>query len=135
MMQGRRGFLKALAMAPAVLPVASKAAAHKMGLHSVTSASADDFCSGYAEPIGSDGDWARRALKEMMSERAVRERNEQAKRMATVLDADLAAHCSMSPSVAYGIQVKRNYKRMTEDQKRWYLLEIENSVKQTMGIG
>ena len=88
------------------------------------------FSEGPCNTVADDGEWARNALKEMFSSEAVKDRKHRAKRMAMTLDPDLAANHSMSPVAAYSIQIERNYKRITEEQKSWYSREIEEHAKQ-----
>ncbi len=132
----RRSFLQALLVAPAAVPVAAKQAAAKMGLVAVTDVAASQFIGGdsVCGPDRGNDDWAKRALKELMSKDKTQERWDQTIHQARVLDADLASLKSMSPSVAYGIQRERTYHRLTDNERRWLQRCIREQAERQMGL-
>ena len=136
MVIGRRGFFGFMGGAGVAAPSLAKEAASKMGLQAGGSGSmaakiaalqseSENF-SAPNSPMSPEG-WLRHELKGMWGHEAVTERFEEACNQARHLDSDLASMRSLSPSVAYGIQVDRCYRRLTQRRKSYLEIAIENA--------
>lgn len=126
--KARRGFLKLLPAAPFGVAVAAKEAAASMGLSGPIGANiggsmAYAGASMYGNPVSDGGNWIVDAWKDFNSKQRVESDWMQAKQMARVLDADIAAMRSISPARAYQMQVERCFKIM-RDRDAGYLKRL-----------
>ena len=139
-MSSRRGFLKLIGAAPIALPVAAKEAAVSMGLSGPLGAGAGMANTiGYATSIGgpmpcdpaSEGDYLRSRLAEIMSPQNLSRFRQEAKHEARMLDADIAAMRSISPSAAFSMQIERAVQKRIEQERSW----IDQSIAKLRSIG
>lgn len=129
----RRRFLGAAVAAP----VAAKEAAQKMGLESLASmppgaganAGIDSAFINAPPGLANDVDWAKRGLATLDSPREVAHRALMAKHQARILDADLAAMRSISPSAAYTLQRQRVEHWLRESRRSDFIEAIAESGK------
>lgn len=109
-MSTRRKFLALVGAAPAVAKEAASAAMGLSGpigqISAMVGANAATP-SGYPISTNDSGSWIQKALDRLNSDKGRAEIARDAKGMARILDPDLAALRSMSPSVAYRIQRSR----------------------------
>lgn len=117
-MSTRRGFLRLIGAAPVALPVAAKEAAVSMGLSGPIGAASAAHPGG-SPGAAADKSWVMRRLAEMYSPEKQAEFRMQARHNARVLDADIAAMRSISPSTAFTIQVEREMSRILKTETTW----------------
>lgn len=116
-------------------PVAAKEAAKKMSLESVMSPAkegTDLVINSATPPMGiaeAEIDWARRGLATLDSPREEAQRSLMAKHQARILDADLAALRSMSPSAAYTLQRQRTAHWLRESRRADYVEALAQAGK------
>lgn len=129
-----------MAFLPAALaaaPVAAKEAARKMGLEGAIGSMgigggglAPSGCS----PIPDGGSWVKRMIARFYSPQAKRERFYQAEWDARRLDSDLASMRSISPAVAYRIQLARSEKRIEGRNYVSLQEQLQEEVKAGVGL-
>ncbi len=133
--KARRGFLKLMPAAPLAATVAAKQAAAAMGLSGPLNAAAFAMgpntigMAGYGNPVPSDTPWFLDAMKRFMSPETIENHRTNAKGMARVLDADIAAMRSISPSQAYAMQVERCFDQIRKQEKSYLDREMESWTK------
>lgn len=121
-MSTRRGFLRLIGAAPVAAPVALKEAAVSMGLSGpigMGAAALGGIPANGGYPIGPDKGWLMKQLTELYSPQKQDEFHQQARHMARVLDADIAALRSISPARAYQMQIERAVAQLTANEKSW----------------
>lgn len=131
--KARRGFLKLMPSAPLAATVAAKQAAAAMGLSGPLNAASFGGLSagmaGYGNPVPIDTPWFIEAMKNFTSPETIEQHRINAKSQARVLDADIAAMRSISPSQAYAMQVERCFKEFRKREKSHIDREMERWTK------
>jgi len=136
----RRGMLRLIGMAPVAAPVAAKQAAVSMGLRGLGSAAAAGAVEyagtgRYDSPVPcpptpmEHAQFLKERLAEMLSPESIARYRQEAKGQARMLDTDIAAMRSISPSAAYEMQLERLVQARIKQERQW----IEQSM-QKMGI-
>lgn len=137
--KARRGFLKLIPGAPVGVAVAAKEVAASMGLSGPINPVAGylggniGYAKAQAIPGSSTVPWFVDAFKQFMSAETIENHRNSAKGMARVLDADIAAMRSISPSQAYQMQVERCYERLRKQEKSYIDKEMERWTKDNPG--
>lgn len=137
--KGRRGFLALLPAAPFGAAAAAKEAAASMGLVGPIGASSSmaGLVGGGALqsciPSASNEHWIVEALRSFNSPERIKNDMEFAKSAARVLDPDIAALRSVSPSQAYQMQVQRVFKARREHEKNCLKREFDEWAKHNPG--
>lgn len=120
-MLSRRRALKALAVAPAAVPVVAKEAAVKMGLGDAAMLGLSG--ASYGIPNNVTGIDEVSALRDQLKSLVGGETRSNAIRQARYglsrMDGDLAALRSVSPSWVVGIQAERNADRNLSMERKW----------------
>lgn len=137
----RRKILSLFAAAPAALPVAIKEIAEKAGIGSAASmapvsahgAIVADYAVG-AGPAGEGWDgnirWLKHRLSVVDTEHQRYHRRRRAEELAHRLNPNLASLRSVSPAVAYRIEVERRVKAMKEEDRQSANLELFEALRQ-----
>lgn len=123
--KSKRSFLALLPSAPFGAAAAAKEAAASMGLSGPLNAAA--MLNGmpisggeYAGPCNSSGTpWFVNAAAQFMNPETIKVHRQNAMHQARVLDADIAAMRSISPSRAYLMQVDRCFERLRASEKSY----------------
>lgn len=130
----RRKFMTFLPVAPvAAMAAAKEAIAARMGLMGPIGYRAS---SHYADVVGippcsNNEPWFEYTLKNFFTNEEIERRRRHAQSLSRVLDPDLAAHRSLSPAVAYGIQIERCIKRIEVVERR----DAEKARREALGRG
>jgi len=127
-MSTRRKFLTLVGAAPAVAKEAASAAMGLSGPIGPISAMVGSNAaapSGYPISSGDGGSWVKKALERLDSEKGRKEIRQDAKNIARILDPDIAAMRSLSPSVAYRIQIGRVESKLLADRRAYLLDELK----------
>lgn len=131
----RRKILALFSAAPAALPVAIKEAAEKAGIGSITAhqPAADFGVEAIPGPyVNHDGHikWLRDRLSRLGSDQHAFDRQRRAEEQAYRLNPNLAALRSVSPAVAYRIEVDRQMKILMERDRIKTNLDIAEALRQ-----
>lgn len=130
-MSNRRSFLRILGMAPIAAPVAAKEAAVAMGLSNGVGATVvGSVFANVGNPSGPVPGFDKAWLVNRLSEFNSAAKRDEIKRQFSggmVLDADIAAMRSLSPSVARQMQMDRQIDRHIANETHWIRQELSRA--------